>query len=345
MNTADAPQPSVWTDLVARYQVPDLRRSVQQVLNSFLPFFALTVLMVLSLDRVGYWATLLLAIPTAGFLARIFIIQHDCGHGSFFKSARANDWLGFLCGVLTMTPYRQWRLSHAIHHRGAANLAKRGVGAIHTLTVSEYLALPRWRRLAYRLYRHPALLFFGAAFFNFVILQRVMFTGPTRKEWASLHWTNLAIGVVAGLLILAIGVKALVLVYAPIMAVASTVGTWLFYVQHQYEHTYWAEDAEWDYTLAALRGSSYYKLPGVLRWFTGNIGFHHVHHLSPRIPNYRLRECHEENPLFQQATVLTPASSLRTASLRLWDEDSERMVGFDHLRSMRGAGAAAVRRR
>jgi omega-6 fatty acid desaturase (delta-12 desaturase) len=284
--------------------------------------------MYLSLE-LSYWLTLALALPAAGFLARIFIIQHDCGHGSFFKSARANDRLGFVCGVLTMTPYRHWRLCHSIHHRGSSNLQKRSIGAIVTLTVNEYRSLSRWRKLGYRMYRHPIILFWLTPFLNFVVGQRFLFTAYSRKEWASVHWTNLAICCLVALATLTIGFKALVLVYAPIIAIAASVGTWLFYVQHQYEHTYWDSNEEWDYTLAALRGSSYYKLPEVLRWFTGNIGFHHVHHLSPRIPNYKLKQCHEENPMFQQAEVLTLASSLRSASLRLWDEETGRLVSFD----------------
>jgi omega-6 fatty acid desaturase (delta-12 desaturase) len=281
--------------------------------------------------EVSYWVTLAMALPAAGFLARIFIIQHDCGHGSFFKSTRANDRLGFLCGILTMTPYKHWRQSHAIHHRSSANLGKRGIGGIGTLTVNEYRERSLWKRLCYRVYRHPLVLFGVTPFFNFVVAQRFMFTKYSRKEWASLHWTNLVLGSLAILLILTIGPKAMLAVYVPVIALASSIGTWLFYVQHQYEHTYWVQDEGWDYTSAALRGSSYYKLPGVLRWFTGNIGYHHVHHLSPRIPNYSLKRCHEENPVFQQATVLTLASSLRTASLRLWDEETGRMVGFESI--------------
>jgi omega-6 fatty acid desaturase (delta-12 desaturase) len=322
-----------WTELVGKYQSPVLRRSIRQVCNSFVPFLAVLVLMYLSLE-LSYWLTLLLAVPAAGFLARIFIIQHDCGHGSFFKSTRANDRLGFICSLITLTPYRHWRQSHAIHHRGAANLAKRSIGSIGTLTTREFSELSRWKRLYYRVYRHPLILFGVAPFFNFVVAQRVMFTSYSRKEWASLHWTNLALGAVAAVLALTIGLKPLVLIYTPIIAIASSVGTWLFYVQHQYEQTYWVSDKEWDYTLAALKGSSYYKLPALLQWFTGNIGFHHVHHLCPKIPNYRLEQCHDENPMFQQATVLTLSSSLRTASLGLWDEENQRLVGFKHIRSV-----------
>jgi acyl-lipid omega-6 desaturase (Delta-12 desaturase) len=333
MTAAHLPSHGAWTELVAKYQGSDSRRSIQQICNSFIPFLATLVLMYFSLE-LSYWVTLAMAVPAAGFFARIFIIQHDCGHGSFFKSAAANDGLGFVCGVITMTPYKHWRLSHAIHHRGAANLAKRSIGAIRTLTVNEYCELSRWKRLIYRFYRHPLVLFGVAPFLNFVVIQRLMFTRYSKKEWASLHWTNLALAGAASLFALTIGLKALVLIYTPIIAVAASVGTWLFYVQHQYEHTYWESDEDWDYASAALKGSSYYKLPRVLRWFTGNIGFHHVHHLSPRIPNYRLKQCHEENPVFHQAEVLTLASSLRTASLRLWDEETQRMVGFDHIRHL-----------
>ena len=325
------PVTPAWTELVTKYQVPDVHRSVRQICNSFIPFIALVVLMYFSLP-VSYWLTLAMAIPAAGFLARIFIIQHDCGHGSFFKSTRANDRLGFICGVLTMTPYKYWRLCHSIHHRGASNLAKRSIGSIRTLTVNEYRESSRWRRLCYRVYRHPFFLFGVGPVFNFVVAQRFTFTDFARKEWPSLHWTNLTLAGLAVLAILTIGIKAMVLVYAPIMLVASSVGTWLFYVQHQYEDTYWITDEKWDYSLAALRGSSYYKLPTVLRWFTGNIGFHHVHHLSPRIPNYNLQRCHEENPIFQQATVLTIGSSIRTASLHLWDEAKQRLVSFEDLK-------------
>jgi omega-6 fatty acid desaturase (delta-12 desaturase) len=296
-----------------------------------IPFIALLVVMYFSLE-VGYWLTLAISVLAAGFLARIFIIQHDCGHGSFFRSTRANDRLGFVCGVLTMTPYRHWRLSHAIHHRGAGNLARRSIGSIRTLTVNEYRGLTRWKRLCYRVYRHPLFLFGVGPVCNFVVGQRFMFTSYSRSEWASLHWTNLAIGGLACFFAMVIGVKAVLLVYTPIMVIAATVGTWLFYVQHQYEDAYWASNENWDYSSAALRGSSYYNLPAVLRWFTGNIGFHHIHHLSPRIPNYFLKKCHEENQSLQQVTVLTLASSLRSASLHLWDEESQRLVGFDALR-------------
>jgi len=329
MSAPQVLRPADWTELVTGYQQPDLRRSIGQILSSFVPFAAILAAMLASL-RVGYWPTLILALPAAGLLVRIFIIQHDCGHGAFFKSVRANDGLGFVCGVLTLTPYRHWRHNHAVHHRSAGNLARRGVGAIFTLTVREYVALSRWRRLLYRIYRHPLVLFGVGPVINFVILQRFWSPKAPRQERAGVLWTNLAIaGLTVGSLHL-IGSEALILVLAPTLSIAFTIGTWLFYVQHQFEETYWARDEDWSYTLAALKGSSYYQLPEVLRWFTGNIGFHHIHHLSPKIPNYLLKRCHDENPSLRPATILTLASSLRTASLHLWDEETERLVGFGH---------------
>jgi omega-6 fatty acid desaturase (delta-12 desaturase) len=284
----------------------------------------------------SYWLTLALALPAAGFLVRIFIIQHDCGHGSFFNTRKANDLLGAICGVLTMTPYLYWRKSHAIHHASAGSLEDRGVGDIYTMTVKEYLQQSRWGRLKYRLYRHPLILFVLAPTFLFLVLHR--FPLPESKSWkrerASVHWTNLAIAILIIGLSLIIGLKSFLLIQLPIIIVAATLGTWLFFVQHQFEDTYYANENNWDYTLAALQGSSYYQLPRVLQWFTGNIGFHHIHHLSPRIPNYRLQKCHEENPLFQQVVVLTLWTSLQSIFLSLWDEEQKKLVGFHHLKSM-----------
>ena len=332
MKTLDTPTTSDWMALVSKYQSPSTGAAVRQLLNSFLPYIGMWVLMVFSL-QVGYWLTLLLAIPTAGLLVRIFIIQHDCGHGSFLASQKVSDRIGFVCGVLTFTPYRLWRLSHAIHHAGASNLEKRGTGDIWTLTIDEFRALSPLMRAWYRLYRNPLFLFGVGSFVNFVILQRITFSPQLRKEWASIHWTNLGIAVLAVALILLVGWQTYLAVQVTIMVFASVIGTWLFYVQHQFEDTYWAHDAEWDFAPAALQGSSYYKLPAVLRWFTGNIGFHHIHHLSPMIPNYKLRQCHEENPEFHVAPVLTLRESFRTASLRLWDEEQQRLIRFADLRT------------
>lgn len=326
---------SAWGVLVAPYQTANTWQSVWQTVNSFIPFVLMWYAMYLSLAY-SYWLTLALALPAAGFLVRIFIIQHDCGHGSFFNTRKVNDLLGSICGVLTMTPYLYWRKSHAIHHASAGSLEDRGVGDIYTMTVKEYLQQSRWGRLKYRLYRHPLILFVLAPTFLFLVLHR--FALPESKSWkrerASVYWTNLAIAVLVIGLSLIIGLKAVLLIHLPIVIVAATMGTWLFFVQHQFEDTYYANENNWDYTLAALQGSSYYQLPKVLQWFTGNIGFHHIHHLSPRIPNYRLQKCHEENPLFQQVVVLTLWTSLQSIFLSLWDEEQKKLVGFRHLKSI-----------
>lgn len=321
-----------WKNLVEKYQTAHTWRSIWQVCNSFIPFFICWSLMVLSLD-VSYWLTLLLSVPTAGFLMRLFIIQHDCGHGSFFRSRKANDNVGLACSLFTMTPYYYWQRSHAIHHANASNLEHRGIGDIYTMTVQEYLALSKWDRFKYRLYRNPFILFVLVPTFLFVVLYRFSSSDKPamQRVRSSVYWTNLALALLVGGLMWLIGVKAFLLIHTPVMIIASTLGTWLFYVQHQFEDTYWAGGETWDYTLAALQGSSYYKMPKILQWFTGNIGFHHIHHLSPRIPNYLLEQCHDENPLFQETIVLTLRSSLKSMSLTLWDEEQKKLIGFRQL--------------
>jgi omega-6 fatty acid desaturase (delta-12 desaturase) len=326
---------SSWVPIVAKYQSPDLWRSGWQILTSFVPFGVSWYLMYLSLG-ISYWLTLALSVLASGFLVRIFIIQHDCGHGSFLKTRRANHWLGRICGVLTLTPYGYWRKNHATHHARASNLDERGIGDISTITVNEYLQLSRWGKLKYRIYRNPLFLFSIGPVVRLVVLQR-FYSGSdkvSKAERLSVHGTNLAIAVVVLVMILTIGLEEFLLVQTPIVVLSAVVGTWLFYVQHQFEGTYWAHRDEWDYAAAGLRGSSFLKLPRVLQWFTGNIGFHHIHHLSPRIPNYRLQKCHEENPMLQRVHVLTLASSLKTLFLALWDEQEKKLVGFGHLRRM-----------
>jgi acyl-lipid omega-6 desaturase (Delta-12 desaturase) len=316
-----------WQDLVKKYQVPDNWRSVWQIANSVVPYVVTWYLMYRSLS-VSYWLTLLLAPLAAGFMTRIFIIFHDCGHGSFFKSSKANHVVGTICGILTHTPYFQWTREHAIHHASSGDLSRRGVGDVTTLTVKEYLALSKWGRLKYRLYRNPLVMLGVGPHFIFLFWQR--FTGKQsgRRERNNVYVTNLGLLAMYSSLWWAIGLKALLMISAPIVIIAGAAGVWLFYVQHQYEETYWRDRGEWDYATSALLGSSYYKLPRVLQWFSGNIGFHHIHHLSPKIPNYKLQRCHEENPLFQESTVLGIRASLKTASMKLWDEERQRMVGF-----------------
>lgn len=333
MNTTP-PQPT--TDkkrllaAVARYQRADLRHSIWQLANSLGPYLALWYLMFLSL-RVSYLLTLLLALPTAGFMVRIFIIFHDCGHGSFFKSRQANDIVGIITGVLTFTPYYRWRHDHAIHHATAGDLDRRGVGDVPTLTVREYLALPGWRRFIYRFWRHPLILFTIGSFVMFTVIQRLPAPGGGRREQWSVHATNLALAGLISLLIYLMGWQAYLLIQIPVLLIAAAAGVWLFYVQHNFEGTYWQHHEQWDFVTAALHGSSFYRLPIVLQWFTGNIGFHHIHHLGPRIPNYFLAKCYRENPILH-VKPLTLLSSLRSLHLRLWNEETNQIVGFGTLK-------------
>lgn len=319
-----------WKSIVAKYQTPDVGTSIWQLVNSFGGLFLCLILMYFSLN-IGYWLTLLLAIPAAGFLVRIFIIQHDCGHGSFFKSRKAADAVGTVCGVFTLVAYKYWRKQHAIHHAHHAELEERGIGDVWTMTVDEYLAAPRWKKVAYRVFRNPLFLFGVAPAISFLVLER--FPIAAQPEWhngekASVWWNNLAIALLVTVMSLWIGLGTVLAIYLPVMVIAASVGTWLFYVQHQYERTYWEHTPEWDFTLAAMHGSSFYRLPKLLQWFTGNIGFHHIHHLSPRIPNYKLEQAHNENPLLQRVEQLTLWSSLKTVQLALWDEQQRRLVTF-----------------
>ncbi|MBI5960744.1 MAG: fatty acid desaturase, partial [Chloroflexi bacterium] len=274
--------------------------------------------------------TLFFAFGAGLFAVRIFIIFHDCGHGSFFKSKRANDLVGMFTGILTFTPYHAWRHSHAVHHATSGDLDRRGVGDVWTLTYEEYHSRPLWIRLLYRVYRNPFFVFLIAPTLDFVVLQRLPQANSAQKriEKNSVIITNLILLAVVVIMSLLIGFKAYVLVQLPIVALASSIGVWLFYVQHQYENTYWEWHENWDFVAAAFYGSSFYKLPKVLQWFTGNIGFHHIHHLSPRIPNYRLEACYKANPVLQQVEPLTLRTSLKSLFVRVWDENRHKMMGY-----------------
>jgi len=319
-----------WRQAVASYQSPDLRRGLWQIINTFVPYIILWVLMVRSLET-SYWLTLALSIPAAGFLVRIFIFFHDCGHGSFFKSSRANDIFGIITGILTFTPYYSWRHAHAIHHATAGDLDRRGVGDIWTMTVREYRDAPWWKRVAYRVFRFPSVTFLIGPTAVFLILQRFPSGEKAPRERLSVWATDLALlGVIAAMSAL-IGLKAYVLIQFPIMVLAGMSGVWLFYVQHQFAGTYWERHERWDFATAALQGASYYKLPRLLQWFSGNIGFHHIHHLSPKIPNYKLQACFDASPLLQQVKPLTLLSSLKSLGLHLWDEERRQLVGFGQL--------------
>lgn len=329
---ASKKQQNTWRKIVAGYQNPDTRKSVWQLVNSLGGYVIMWVLMALSLN-VSYWLTLALAPIAAGFLVRIFIIFHDCGHGSFFKSSKANHTIGVITGILVFTPYFLWRQSHAIHHATAANLDRRGVGDVWTMTVEEYLAASPWKRFVYRAYRHPALLFGVGPLFSFVLSQRIPTKKYKKREQNSVHWTNLGLVIYALAISLLIGFKAFVLIQLPLIWIAASMGVWLFYVQHQFEDVYWERAREWEFVKAGLEGSSFYKLPKVLQWFSGNIGFHHIHHLSPRIPNYELERCHEENPEFQVEPV-DLIGSLKSINFRLWDEVNGRMIHFRQLKKL-----------
>ncbi len=293
--------------------------------------YALGWLAMLWLLPYSYAFSLCLAPLTAGFLVRLFILQHDCGHRSFFYSRRANDMVGSLLSVLTFTPYHTWRREHAVHHANSGDLDRRGLGGeIGTMTLREYRQASRLRRLGYRLYRNPLILLLIGPVFHFVVRQRLTLGLPKtwKKERASVHLTNLAILSLVLLMCWLVGWQAVLLVQGPVTVLASSFGVWMFYVQHQYEDAYWQPHAEWDYVEAALAGSSYYRLPRVLQWFTANIGLHHLHHLDSRIPNYRLPQCLAEHPELRAERSLSLWESLSCASLKLWDEEQGRMVGF-----------------
>ena len=325
-----------WNALLAPYRKPQTWRSVFQLVNTALPFGVLWLMVLWSVD-VSYWLTLLFAVPAALFLVRLFMLQHDCGHGALFRSRHANNAVGTAIGVLTLVPYGYWRRTHAIHHSNSGNLDTRGFGDIDTLTVREYLSRPWIKRVLYRLYRHPAVLLLIGPAYQFIIKHRFPADAPRawKREWASVHWTNAGLLAVLAVMWFTIGLDRFLLVQLPITLISGSMGVFLFYVQHQYEDTYWRYREAWSYYTAGLEGASYFRLPNVLRWFTANIGFHHIHHVCSRIPNYHLQRCYEENPQLQQVTQLTLVRSIKTLWLTLWDEDGRRLVRFRDLRTIR----------
>jgi omega-6 fatty acid desaturase (delta-12 desaturase) len=310
-----------------RYQRPIAWRGSWQIANTLIPYAALWWLMYRSLVLSG-WLAIPLAVLAGGFLVRIFIIFHDCAHSSFFESRLANEIVGNLLGVLCLTPFYRWRAEHTIHHVTAGDLDRRGTGDVWTMTVQEYLTASRWKRFAYRLARNPLILFVVAPLVLFLVVERLPTGKEAKRERLSVHGTNLAIAFMVSAMCWAIGWKAYLVLQLIAVMVGGSAGVWLFYVQHQFEDVYWERGAAWDYQKAALEGSSYYKLPKVLQWFSGNIGFHHIHHLSPRIPNYQLERCHRSEPLFQTVKPVTLLTSLKCLHFRLWDERRRRMVGW-----------------
>jgi omega-6 fatty acid desaturase (delta-12 desaturase) len=292
----------------------------------------------------GFWYALALAVPAAVFLVRLFIIQHDCGHGSFFKSRRTNETLGHVLSVLTMMPYWSWRRAHAVHHATAGNLDQRGTGDVTTLTVREYQSQSRWKRFLYRVYRHPLVLFGIGPAYLLLVRYRLPLGNPVR-EWQ--HWLSI-IGTDAAAAASAVGLSAMIgpgpflLAWSTVLLLATSLGVWFFYIQHQFPDTYWADSASWEFRTAAIEGSSYYDLPRFLHWLTGSIGFHHIHHLASKVPNYRLRACFDDNAELQRAKRVTLWASVKSVHLALWDEDRRQLVSFRQVRRRRGVAPTTV---
>jgi len=329
-----------WSRIVARYRAPSARRSVVEILITAVPLCLIWTFAWVAMGR-GQWWAILLSAPAAGFVVRLFMIQHDCGHGSMFRSRAANDWVGRIAGVFTLTPYSHWKQSHGAHHATSGNLDRRGMGDVEMLTTEEYAALPRRRRMLYRLYRHPLVLFGLAPAYLFFIQQRlpVGFMRAGSGPWIGVMGANLAIAAFVGGGIFLFGAGPFLSVYIPTMMIAATIGVWLFYVQHQFERTLWARQPDWNPHDAALYGSSYYDLPPLLRWFTANIGVHHIHHLNSRIPFYRMGEVLRDFPRLRDIGRMTLGDSFATVGLALWDGQTQRLVSFreaDRLLKSRG---------
>jgi omega-6 fatty acid desaturase (delta-12 desaturase) len=318
-----------WRALIAPYLKPDSRLAMTQLLTTAVPFIGLLAGMLIAVQH-GHYLALLLIPVCGGLLVRLFMFQHDCGHGSFFGARWANDLLGGVIGVLTLTPYTAWRGEHAVHHASMGNLDRRGIGDVTTLTIPEFLALSKIRQLGYRLYRHPLVLFGLGPFWLFFIANRILPGGPRRnwRAWLSVLGTNAAL--LAGLAVLSLifGVPAVLLVWLPVALFGAIAGVWLFYIQHQFPETYWERASAWNFQTAAMQGASFYDLPLPMHWITGNIGYHHIHHLSSKIPNYRLRRCHLDNVSLQAAPRLTFWKSFACARLVLWDFERRRLISF-----------------
>jgi omega-6 fatty acid desaturase (delta-12 desaturase) len=329
-NTSASPDALKLMQTLSGYRQPNHTRSAFELAITAFPLIALWGAAWFAYSTGYWWASLLIAIPAGGFMVRLFVIQHDCGHGSFFAYKWANDWVGRTLGIFTLTPYDFWRRTHALHHSTSGNLDKRGIGDVDTLTVREFRALSRWGRLRYRAYRNPLVMFgFGPAYL--FLLQHRLPIGLMRSgwlPWVSTQATNAAIALFAAGLIWLVGVQAFFLVHLPIMLVAASLGVWLFYVQHQFENTSWSNDGSWTFQEAALQGSSYYDLPIVLHWITANIGVHHVHHVCSRIPYYRLQRVLKDHPDLRNIGRLTMLQSLACVRLALWDEDRKRLISF-----------------
>jgi omega-6 fatty acid desaturase (delta-12 desaturase) len=318
---------SEWRKNIKPYENTDLKHSVWQMVNTLIPFFILWYVAYLSLS-ISYAITLILSVVAGGFLVRIFIIFHDCCHKSFFNSRMANNILGVCTGILTFFPYHKWANEHNIHHATSANLDKRGTGDIWTLTITEYISSSWLKRFTYRLYRNPILMFGLGPTLVFLIQNRFNRKGAKLKERLNTYFTNISLVFILGILCWVIGWQSFLLIEIPIFLISGAAGVWLFFIQHTFEDSYFEREAEWCYVKAAMEGSSFYKLPSVLRWMTGNIGFHHIHHLSSRIPNYNLQKVHEQNPIFQQTKTITLMKSLESIKMCIWDEGNKKFITF-----------------
>ena len=328
-----------WYKATSRYERPDLRKAVWQIIDTFIPYITLWALMIYMVTNgLPYWITLAVAIPASLLLVRIFIFFHDCCHGSFFASTRANRILGYVTGILTFTPYEDWRRSHAIHHSTVGDLDRRGTGDISLLTVDEYLSASGRKRLFYRLYRNPVVMFGIGPIFMFLLSFRFSSKGARKHERRSVIYTNLAILFILLLASFTIGLKTYLIIQLPIILVSGALGIWLFYIQHDFEGVYWARHEDWDQMRASLEGCSYYKLPVILKWITGNIGLHHIHHVRPGIPNYNLQQCYRETPELQNIIPVTICKSLKTPWLNLWDEKHTKLVSFSSLKTYQQHG-------
>jgi len=318
---------------VAPFAKPDTKVSMRQMFNTLVPFFALWFLAYESL-AVSIWLAIPIAVLASGFVIRIFIIFHDCAHLAFFKNKRANRIVGTITGIITLFPYEQWKHDHAIHHATSSNLDKRGTGDIWVMTVNEYVAASFWGRLCYRLYRNPFILFVLGPFYLYLIKGRFNRRGAKKKERINTYLINIGIVALYSLVIWAIGWQAFLIIQLPILIVAGSLGIWLFYVQHQFEDSYFENEEEWDFVKAAVDGSSFYKLPKGLQWISGNIGYHHVHHLIPRVPNYQLEKAHESTPELQHVTTITLKTSLESLRFRLYDEENKTFVTFKEIKHL-----------
>jgi omega-6 fatty acid desaturase (delta-12 desaturase) len=345
-SSADTPKPRrqrpQWAKDLEPYSNPRVGRSLLDIATAVVPYVALTVAMYLLMD-VSYWLVLALSIPAAGFLLRTFILFHDCTHGSFFASRRANNWFGIFAGLLVFQPFENWRTDHWAHHGSAGDLDRRGQGDVPTLTLAEYRS-KSWRgRLGYRLFRNPLVMFGLGPIYSLVVMPRFWGGHATRAQKRSVLFTDIGVAILIAGMCLLVGWQDLLLVQGPTIFLAGAAGVWLFYVQHQFEDVYWENTEDWSYADAALQGSSYLKLPKVLQFFTGNIGLHHVHHLNARIPNYNLQAAHDENPIFHDVPILTFWDGIRCTRLKVIDESSGRLLTWREARAVSRAGATAGR--